>query len=44
MDCGLELTELLSMIAQLDAKFHDKEGNRSVITITTQLRARNLQA
>lgn len=36
MDCGLELTEPLSMIAQLDAKFHDKQGNRSVITITTQ--------
>ena len=33
---SLELTEPLNLIVQLDAKFHDMKGNRSVITIITE--------
>ena len=33
---SLELTEPLNLIVQLDAKFHDMKGSRSVITIITE--------
>lgn len=32
----LELNEPLAMIVQLDAKFHDMEGSRSIITLVTE--------
>ena len=33
--CLLELNEPLSMLVQLDAPFHELEGQRSIITIVT---------